>query len=169
MTQIHERVPSRQRWIKFSRSSRLVRSFRLGKYQPPSSEPSERAQSPLLRVLASVNACAHVCRPKQFASSNQISPVRLSVIVPSKLSVKRGLGGTTPACIYHRPAPYRNNPFQLQRNSNMWSGQSGALHSLLHMRQDQPHTPRVHLSAELQKAMPHTLDLHKTLMICIKH
>src|SRR5262245_22340863 len=82
--------------------SRLKSSRTFGRRQSPAALPSERLQAPLARVLALVKAAAHVLRPRHPASFNQTNFVRLSVTVPSPLSVKRGVGSGRPPPDPHR-------------------------------------------------------------------
>src|SRR5262245_44704371 len=67
-----------------------------GNRQSPASLPSVRPHSPLSRPLTSDKASSQVRSPKQLAFFTQINPVRLSVLVPSELSVKRGVGHARP-------------------------------------------------------------------------
>src|SRR5436305_1264759 len=69
----------------------------LGSRQSPRLLPSVRPWLPLARLLQSSSACCHVLKPKGFAFLSQTSLVRLSVTVPSPLSVKRGGGHGAPA------------------------------------------------------------------------
>src|SRR5512133_3560792 len=77
-------------------SVRLAICSALGSAQSPAAEPSVRPQAPLARVLAEESAVVQVLVSKQLAFFSQSSPVRLSLIVPSPLSLKRGTGQTTP-------------------------------------------------------------------------
>jgi hypothetical protein len=83
--------------LRIDSSIRLASSLTLGKRQAPAVLPSVRPQTPLARPLASAKACAHVWAPKQLKSRSHINPVKLSVTVPSPLTVKRGLGSGVPA------------------------------------------------------------------------
>ena len=74
-----------------------VRQSPVASRQAPATEPSVRPQAPLAKVLASDYAMGQVLKPRQSTSFSQINPVRLSVTVPSALSVN--LGSTeTPFC-----------------------------------------------------------------------
>src|SRR5512133_2676799 len=77
-------------------SVRLFSCSTVGSAQFPAAEPSVRPQAPLARVLAEVSAVVQAVAPKQLAFFSQIRPVRLSLTVPSPLSLKRGTGQTTP-------------------------------------------------------------------------
>ena len=76
----------------------------MGSRQSPGSEVSVSPQFPSARLLQNVRASDQgivgpVTPPTVSAQSpfcSQISPVRLSVTVPSPLSVNLGLGGVTP-------------------------------------------------------------------------
>gem|GEM_PF-6646498 len=92
---------------KVPRSNRLVSSLRFGKRQSPATLPSERPHAPSAKTFAEDRAVDHTSCPKQSAFFNQISPVRLSVIVPFRLSVNRGLGDVD--------TPFSRSPsYQLQ-------------------------------------------------------
>src|SRR5512139_3316157 len=81
----------------------------LGRRQSPAAELSARAHLPCARLLHHARAAGQFSRPLargvpptvsvQLASLSQISPVRLSVTVPSPLSVKRGEGQGTPVLV----------------------------------------------------------------------
>src|SRR6185369_5847901 len=69
----------------------------LGSRQSPALLSSFKPCCPLDNLLHSSSARCHVLKPKGSAFLSQTSSVKLSVTVPSRLSVKRGLGHSTPA------------------------------------------------------------------------
>ena len=82
--------------IQLFKSSKLSNSNLLGSLQSPTLELSVSPQEPFANPLQSDKASFQFLDPKQSAFFNQINPVRLSLTVPSPLSVKRGLGNETP-------------------------------------------------------------------------
>src|SRR5579859_2304614 len=77
-------------------SIRLSSSTRLGSRHWPGVEPSLSPHPPLASPFASATAADHTAGAKQPPFLSQIRPVKLSVTVPSWLSVSRCCGQATP-------------------------------------------------------------------------
>ena len=78
------------------KGTRLSSSRLFGNPHRPAMEPSDNPQKPSSKVLQSFDALGQVLSPKQLAFFDHINPVKLSVMVPSSLSLNRGLGHAIP-------------------------------------------------------------------------